>query len=185
VLIASALKLIMPSGKTHDFITLLIALPTFLVAYLLTQNPLFSLIVTITTLFGGLMFGPDLDINSRQYQRWGPLRIFWWPYRNMFSHRSRFTHGLFLGPIIRIVYFFIIITLLLAMGLYLRELWRGADPTTREKLLIIAAQRVVSFLRTIDRNLILAAVLGCWWGAASHTIVDLGVSAVKRISKFF
>jgi uncharacterized metal-binding protein len=133
-------------------------------------------------LFGGLMFGPDLDINSRQYQRWGPLRICWWPYRTMFSHRSRFTHGIILGTVIRIGYFFLLSALLIALGLYLRELLQGGQPNG-EIALISAARRVTVFIESLDRRFLLAAFLGLWWGAASHTIADIIATAVKQAFK--
>ncbi|MDT4896465.1 MAG: hypothetical protein QOH25_1542, partial [Acidobacteriota bacterium] len=71
----------MPSGKTHDAITFILAAPTFLVAWGLTGNPALSVLATAAMLFGGLMFGPDLDILSRQYTRWGVFRFLWLPYR--------------------------------------------------------------------------------------------------------
>ncbi len=172
----------MPSGKTHDLITLLAAAPTFIIVYLVTNNVLLSTITTVTTLFGGLMFGPDLDINSREYQRWGPLRILWWPYRNLFSHRSRLTHGIILGPVIRIIYFFIVFSILLAIGLYSYALWQGKNPS-QKLILWVAGQEVITFLRQIERPVLLAGLTGCWWGAAIHTLADLLASLLKQIFK--
>jgi uncharacterized metal-binding protein len=172
----------MPSGKTHDLITLIIAPPSFFVSYLLTTDSTLSLIVTAGMLFGGLMFGPDLDINSRQYQRWGPLRICWWPYRAVISHRSRLSHGIFIGTLIRIIYLLITVGLLFALGLYGYEVWQGGSPDG-EGVLITATRRVLSFIQSTDRSYLLAAVIGLWWGAASHTIVDLVTTSIKQILK--
>ncbi len=61
----------MPSGKTHDAITFLIVVPTFVAAWKLTQNLPLAAIITVSMLIGGLMFGPDLDTHSKQYTRWG------------------------------------------------------------------------------------------------------------------
>ena len=172
----------MPSGKTHDFITILVAVPTFIITYLVTYDTRLSAVTTAATLFGGLMFGPDLDINSREYQRWGPLRILWLPYRNLFSHRSRLTHGIILGPVIRIIYFFFVISLLLALGLYIYALWQGKNPS--EKLILFTAgQEVIVFLRKTEKSLLVAALAGCWWGAAIHTLADLVASLCKQIFK--
>ena len=71
----------MPSGKTHDLITLVLAPPTFAAAWGLSGSLAVSTAATAAMLFGGLMFGPDLDIQSRQYTRWGVLRFLWLPYR--------------------------------------------------------------------------------------------------------
>src|SRR5438270_484482 len=73
----------MPSGKTHDAITLLLAAPTFAAAWGATGSLALASVATAGMLFGGLMFGPDLDILSRQYTRWGPLRLLWWPNRGV------------------------------------------------------------------------------------------------------
>ena len=94
----------MPSGYTHDRITLW-SLP--IVAGLtlgLTWSSRLTLLASSGFLFAGLMFGPDLDINSRQYQRWGWLRWIWLPYRTLIRHRSLLSHGLLIGTVFRIVY---------------------------------------------------------------------------------
>jgi hypothetical protein len=51
----------MPSGKTHDAVTLLLIVPTFALSYAATTNFPVSMTVAAAFLFGGLMFGPDLD----------------------------------------------------------------------------------------------------------------------------
>lgn len=171
----------MPSGKTHDIITLLLAVPTFLAAHTYTHDLEISLIVTAATLFGGLMFGPDLDINSRQYQRWGPLRLCWWPYRYMFSHRSRFTHGIIFGTALRLVYFFVVAALAVAAVLCVYELAQGG--TAGGELLYGAGQRLWAALALIDNARLGAMATGLWWGAASHTITDLVITTIRQIFK--
>ncbi|QZZ23139.1 metal-binding protein [Leptothermofonsia sichuanensis E412] len=94
----------MPSGQTHDSITLW-SLP--LVAGLTferTQSSGLTLMVSGGFLFSGLMFGPDLDIYSRQYRRWGPLRWIWLPYQRGMRHRSLLSHGPLVGTALRILY---------------------------------------------------------------------------------
>src|SRR5215216_3865705 len=91
----------MPSGKTHDAITVLLAAPTFAAAWGLTGQLSLALLATVSMLFGGFMFGPDLDIQSRQYTRWGIFRFLWFPYKFVFRHRSRWSHGLVFGTLIR------------------------------------------------------------------------------------
>src|SRR5690242_6753988 len=111
----------MPSGKTHDLITFVLAVPVAATTYYFTQNWTVTGIVTIGMIFGGLMFGPDLDTQSKQYTRWGPLRFMWWPYKVTLAHRSRFSHGILFGTLIRIVYFLLVVSLLLAIGLIARN----------------------------------------------------------------
>src|SRR5215208_6429600 len=111
----------MPSGRTHDLITLLLAPPTAAITYYITGDRTVTAITTGAMIFGGMMFGPDLDIQSKQYTRWGPLRFLWWPYKVTLSHRSRWSHSILLGTWIRVIYFLAVITLLLAVGFYIRD----------------------------------------------------------------
>lgn len=94
----------MPSGRTHDSITLW-SLPLVAgIVFERTKSSSLTLIVAGGYLFSGLMFGPDLDIYSRQYRRWGPLRWIWSPYRRLLRHRSFWSHGLIVGTFIRVIY---------------------------------------------------------------------------------
>src|SRR4051794_28037618 len=108
----------MPSGRTHDAITFILAAPAFAAAYAVTHNLSASAVVTAAFIFGGLMFGPDLDTVSRQYSRWGPVRLLWYPYRSFFTHRSRFSHGLLFGALIRVIYFMGVVTVVLYLSAY-------------------------------------------------------------------
>jgi uncharacterized metal-binding protein len=93
-----------PSGHTHDRITLW-SLPVVAGLTLgLTGSSRLTLLASSGFLFAGLMFGPDLDIHSRQYQRWGWLRWIWLPYRTLIRHRSVLSHGLLIGTVFRIIY---------------------------------------------------------------------------------
>ena len=51
----------MPSGKTHDAVTFLLVAPTLAAAWSVTGSIPLALIVGFGFVFGGLMFGPDLD----------------------------------------------------------------------------------------------------------------------------
>src|SRR3954451_11103211 len=115
----------MPSGRTHDAITILLAAPAFAVVFAITGNAGAAAVVTIAFVFGGVMFGPDLDTVSRQYSRWGPFRFIWFPYRSFFRHRSRFSHGLIFGSLIRVIYFMGILTLLTFAGAYIYGAFSG------------------------------------------------------------
>ncbi|HEX6622333.1 MAG TPA: metal-binding protein, partial [Pyrinomonadaceae bacterium] len=120
----------MPSGKTHDAITLVLAAPTFAAAWGLTGSLRLATAATCAMLFGGFMFGPDLDILSRQYTRWGVFRFLWFPYKVVFRHRSRWSHGIIFGTLIRVVYFASALALLGWAGVYLRAVYvtGGAAP---------------------------------------------------------
>src|SRR4051812_50146812 len=119
----------MPSGKTHDAITIILAAPTFVAAWGLTRSVTLACVATAAMLFGGLMFGPDLDIQSRQYTRWGVFRFLWLPYRMMFRHRSRWSHGIIFGTLIRVIYFVAVLGVIApAAGFFLRGFVYGGRP---------------------------------------------------------
>src|ERR687893_1192069 len=101
----------MPSGRTHDAVTIILAAPTFVAAWGVTGSVAQAVVATAAMLFGGFMFGPDLDIQSRQYTRWGVFRFLWFPYKVLFRHRSRWSHGIIFGTLIRVVYFTAVVTL--------------------------------------------------------------------------
>jgi len=168
----------MPLGKTHDLITFALAVPAFLVGYRWLGQPWLPGVFVIGMLFGGLMFGPDLDIRSKQYNRWGLFRFIWWPYQVLIPHRSRWSHGLVLGTAGRLTYFLVIITLAAAAGLILYEKYMSAPISGREFWDAVSA--VQATLAGLDRKVLLAGVLGIWWGAATHSLTDWVVTFVRK-----
>lgn len=176
----------MPSGKTHDAITFLLVAPTFAVAWKATESVPLAAVVTFGMLFGGLMFGPDLDTVSKQYSRWSVFRFLWYPYQAFFAHRSRWSHGLIFGTLLRVIYFMGVLTLVSFAAAYLLAAYTGGD-----------LPRLVEFTRTwqdigehIRANFgeyaLPALFAGLWLGAASHTITDMAGSFIKtgRIGEF-
>ena len=176
----------MPSGKAHDAITFLLAIPTFAVTYSVTHTLSASAIVFLAFVFGGLMFGPDLDTVSRQYSRWFIFRFLWLPYRSFFSHRSRFSHGLLLGALIRVIYFLGVITLVGFLAAYVYMTYKGGKlPGPLD--FAHAWQPVGEFVHErFGPYFLLFSFAGLWLGAASHTFTDMAGSFVKtgRVTKF-
>lgn len=175
----------MPSGKTHDAITFVLAAPTFAAAWGLTGKLAPAFLATGAMLFGGLMFGPDLDIQSRQYTRWGIFRFLWLPYRMVFRHRSRWSHGIIFGTLIRVLYFMIVVALLVSAGVYLRAaLAHGPAPSFDE---VAQAWRAIEagVRQNTDEHALLAVLAGLWWGAASHTLTDVAWSVLRKGSEIF
>jgi uncharacterized metal-binding protein len=175
----------MPSGKTHDAITIILAAPTFLAALGATGNPWLACLATVTMLFGGFMFGPDLDIQSRQYTRWGIFRFLWFPYKVIFRHRSRWSHGIIFGTLIRVLYFTGMLALVVSAGVYLRAiLAHGPAPSFNE---IGQAWRAIEdgVRQNVGEHAIWVGLAGLWWGAASHTLTDAVWSALRKGSEIF
>lgn len=176
----------MPSARTHDAVTFLLAAPAFAAAYLVTRNAAAALTLAVAFAFGGLMFGPDLDTVSRQYTRWWHLRILWLPYRRFFKHRSRFSHGLIFGALLRVFYFAGVMTLIGFGTASIYTAIRGGRPPTLAD--IAAAWRPVdNFLHHyLGESFYLLGFLGLWLGAASHTFTDMAGSFIRtgKIAKF-
>lgn len=175
----------MPSGKTHDAITIILAAPTFVAAWGVTGNLALALLVTGAMLFGGLMFGPDLDIQSRQYARWGVFRFLWLPYRMLFRHRSRWSHGIIFGTLIRILYFTIVLALLVLSGVYLRAMFTNGLMPSLEEIAQAWSAIEAGARQNVGEHAVWAVLAGLWWGAASHTLTDVTWSVLRKGSEIF
>lgn len=176
----------MPSGKTHDAITFVLAVPAFAAAYAVTRDTTLSIVVAAAFLFGGLMFGPDLDTVSKQYSRWAVFRFLWFPYRSFFKHRSRWSHGLIFGTLLRVVYFLGVITIAVFLSALAGAALMGSSLPDAFSF-VREWKTVGSFIgSTFGREIIPAVFAGMWIGAASHTFTDMAGTYVKtgRVTEF-
>ena len=177
----------MPSGGTHDAITFLLAFPAAAAAFTLTNSYFAAAVIGGAFVFGGLMFGPDLDTVSRQYSRWRFLRFLWYPYRSFFKHRSRFSHGLVFGALLRVIYFMGIVTLIVLAAWALWSM-TGSTAAVEAGSLVEAWRRLGSMVRqNLGENFLLLSFLGLWLGAASHIFFYMAGTFIKtgRAEKFF
>ncbi len=94
----------MPSGRVHDRITGYLAPVAGVGVGAWSQRWELATLTVVTVLVSGYFLSPDLDIQSRPYQRWGLLRWLWWPYQKVLPHRSFFSHGPIIGTGLRLVY---------------------------------------------------------------------------------
>lgn len=160
----------MPSGQTHDRITLwslpIVASST----YLLTRSSDRTLIVAGAFLFSGLMFGPDLDIYSVQYKRWGLLRWLWIPYQKTLKHRSLLSHGLIIGTTVRLLYLAFWLSLLGIFVVGIAEVWGDVSWNWQ-----LGAQLAKKYIYEL-----LALFIGLELGAISHILSDRIGSFAKR-----
>ncbi len=180
----------MPSGRTHDAITILLCVPTFALAWGTTNSFGLACVTTCAMLFGGFMFGPDLDIQSKQYTRWGVFRFLWWPYKVMFRHRSRWSHGIVFGTLIRVVYFALMLALVVAAAIYLRAMLVNSAAAPKFEEIVTAWRAIETGLRhyggtTAGTHVVWALLAGLWWGAASHTLTDVAWSVLRKGSEIF
>ncbi|QFZ91100.2 metal-binding protein [Synechococcus elongatus] len=169
----------MPSGRTHDRLTLWFLPVVAAGSWLISRQSDVSLVLSGSYLFAGLMFGPDLDVRSRQSQRWGPLRWIWLPYRRCLRHRSWFSHGPILGTVGRVLYLglWLLLFLLLiegAIALVQGGNWNGLSDRLGQH-----QQWFWTGLSTRP-DLGLGALLGLELGAMSHSLSDWVGSTWKR-----
>ena len=169
----------MPSGTSHDAITVLLGAPVAVLAYAVTQDLPTAVIATVAFIFAGVMFGPDLDTKSKQYSRWGPLRMLWIPYRTVFRHRSRWSHGLIFGTLFRVVYFLGAVSIIafLAFAAYSY----ATDGSFPNFITFARGWESIGAAAGADSTieLLLTVLTGMWLGAASHTLTDISVTYIK------
>ncbi|MGA1621246.1 MAG: metal-binding protein [Synechocystis sp.] len=167
----------MPDGKTHDKITLWLIPLVLGGSFWTTRSERLTLLTAIAFGFSGLMFGPDLDIHSRQYQRWGWLRWLWLPYRKLLRHRSPWSHGFLIGTVVRLLY-----VGLWGMGLGLLILG-GVWLWQRGQVSLLPPTPTGSGLLAWGRRYqgeLLASFIGLELGAMSHSLCDWGGSWLKK-----
>ncbi|MEA5506679.1 metal-binding protein [Halotia wernerae UHCC 0503] len=167
----------MPSGQTHDRITLY-ALPLIAgVTFWQTRSSNVTLLVAGGFIFAGLMFGPDLDIYSLQYQRWGFLRWIWLPYQKSFRHRSFLSHGPIIGTTLRTLYLSCLLAVL-AIFIIIVAAKLGNTTFTLQDLGETVGRSLTKYSTEFW-----SLFLGLELGAMSHSLSDWGNSAYKRFQK--
>ncbi len=165
----------MPSGRVHDRITYW-CLP-FVIAptAMLTHSLVTTAIVGLSFLVGGLMLGPDLDIHSVQYTRWGPLRWIWLPYQRAIKHRSSLSHGPIIGTTLRVVYLSIWLAVFTLVSIELLNfLWdmQLSWSTLRHPFRALLKKYVVEWI---------AILIGLELGSISHSVSDaVGSHRVRK-----
>ena len=112
----------MPGARTHDVITVVTGMALVPISYAAQVGDgraarcgaaRHALLVG-AHLLSGIMFSPDLDLDSAIDDRWGIFFWIWRPYMWLVPHRSRLlSHGLVIAPLLRLLYFYLMVVLLL------------------------------------------------------------------------
>lgn len=164
----------MPSGRTHDRITVYCLPVVTLIAFWSTRHGGLTLLALGGFLFGGLMCGPDLDVRSVQSQRWGWLAWIWRPYRGSLRHRSWLSHGPIAGTLLRLLY----------LGLWgLLALLLGLEIVNASGYVAVTWSDLGQGLRWLlwhHRGAWLCWAIGLEAGAMSHSLSDWLVSHWRR-----
>jgi uncharacterized metal-binding protein len=168
----------MPSGRTHDQITFWGLPLVVIIGFWLGRRWELALILGGAYLFSGLMFGPDLDIHSVQFKRWGLLRWLWIPYQKNLRHRSMLSHGFLIGTVIRLVYLGGIVFLVAALGVAIAQLFLDFSWNWRTFFLTFQDHWQQHYWAES-----VALFAGLEIGAMSHSVSDWVGSALKRSRK--
>src|SRR5436190_16313473 len=174
----------MPGARVHDAITVVTGVALAPIGY----SALLSLglpadaalrntaILAGAHILSGIMFSPDLDIDSAIDNRWGIFCWIWRPYMWAVPHRSRLlSHGLVIAPLLRLLYFYLMVVLLLIASAWLLARVGIALPDLHIRL----GDALLGLMRDHPRET-LAFLAGFITGSAAHSIADWLVTGGKR-----
>jgi uncharacterized metal-binding protein len=174
----------MPGARTHDAITVITGLALAPVSYpallgmtlppeAATRN---TAILVAAHLVSGIMFSPDLDLDSAIDDRWGIFFWIWRPYMWLVPHRHRLlSHGLVIAPLLRLLYFYgVVVGILIALAWLLGQIGI-AVPSLHVQL-----GAALLGLITDHPHEARSFIIGFITGSAAHTIADWLVTGGKR-----
>ncbi|TAD79749.1 MAG: hypothetical protein EA001_03130 [Oscillatoriales cyanobacterium] len=178
----------MAAGKVHDHITRIVAGCSFVAVGLATRNLNVATWIMLGCWLGGYFLSPDLDIRSRPFQRWGPLRSLWLPYQKSIAHRSAWSHAPIIGTTLRLLYLGVMVggLVLVGMGCGAIGFWlvgAGDRYASLETLLITQLQALFRFVWTDGGSHFWAGVIGVELGSIAHILTDHWDSWRKRQAK--
>jgi uncharacterized metal-binding protein len=174
----------MPNTPVHDFLTVAsgIVIAPGIYGALYEANVanqtavLAASLIFASHIISGVLFSPDLDLDSRIHKRWGWFFYIWLPYKWIIPHRHFWSHGLILPPLIRLGYFFGMIVL----SIYLIE---RIAATAGLDLPIIHNSVAWSIINWIGQNQLISGcvAVGFVSGGAVHSIADWLHSGGKKL----
>lgn len=172
----------MPSGKTHDKLTVITAALAVPAWYALSPakdaQAVAGLAVGLTAyLFSGFWLSDDLDTHSLAYKRWGALRWLWWPYQRLVPHRSWVSHGIGFGPLFRVAYFLVMLWAVMRGALW--GLIRAGIPVNNDAVLGGFWGLTTDWTR-LHPTWAMCALAGLILGGLTHSVADAVVSWAKR-----
>lgn len=180
----------MPDARTHDIVTVATGAAIAPLAYaylsderLLLAHPVaMALTVWLTGshLVSGVMFSPDLDLDSAIDDRWGIFFWIWRPYNRIIPHRHFWSHSLVFAPLLRLAYFYLVVTALLFAWVWLLA-QLGVVVENYPLRLYYALRELLA----ANPGPTLAVLIGFCTGGAVHTIADWLVTNGRRFLGLF
>ena len=166
----------MPNAGTHDAITVVTGMALVPLSYTALLNygqfpeaaRLDAAVLVGAHLLSGIMFSPDLDIDSKIDDRWGPFYWIWRPYMWVVPHGSRsLSHGLVIPPLLRLLYFLVV-----SMLTFLSMAWLlGQIGVIVPDYHLQVIHYLEQLARTQPRE-VLAFLVGFITGSAAHSLAD-------------
>ena len=174
----------MPGARAHDVITVVTGMALVPIGFaahawasaLPDAAMRGTAILVGAHLLSGIMFSPDLDLDSAIDDRWGIFFWIWRPYMWLVPHRSRLlSHGLVIAPLLRLLYFYLMVMLLLIASAWLLARVGIALPDLHIRL----SNALLGLMQDHPREA-QAFVAGFITGSAAHSIADWLVTGGKR-----
>ena len=110
----------MPGDATHVKVAWGVCVLMALVMWHYEMTILTILSAVFIFMFGAMFVSPDLDINSKPYQRWGVFKFCIAPYTIYVPHRGTLSHHLIFGPLMLCIWLTLVIVV---MGIVITVLW--------------------------------------------------------------
>lgn len=179
----------MPDSRTHDVITVATGAAMAPLAYSFLSGQLLlvhadamaaTLWLVGAHLISGIMFSPDLDLDSAIDDRWGILFWIWRPYMWVIPHRHFWSHSLIFAPLLRLAYFYLVVTSGLFLWVWLLD-WLGVVVDNFPLLLFYALRGLLA----ANPGATAAVLVGFCTGSAAHTIADWLVTGGRRFLGLF
>jgi len=169
----------MPNYKVHDYIGSIVTkvsvvalFPALAATASLPEHFRLSysagvLILPVFIHLSTTYLSPDLDMNSKIYQRWGWMRWYWYPYRELVEHRSWISHSLFFAATFKLCYLAPLLSILCSILFFLLSL-------------LLPAHTVLALLAGIVTSFYGSVLLA----DAVHILADIGFFRSKKASKY-
>ena len=131
-------------------------------------------------LLSGVLFSPDLDLDSAIDDRWGLLYWIWRPYMWALPHRHFWSHSLLFAPLLRLAYFYAVVSGLLFSWVWLLARLGVVVPDYHVQLF----DSLRGWLQA-NPDVTLAVLIGFVTGSTAHTLADWLVTNGKRFLSIF
>jgi uncharacterized metal-binding protein len=174
----------MPNRAVHDFLTVASSVIITPITYsILSSTPeardwatVVAALVFVSHNVSGILFSPDLDMDTHIHKRWGLFYVLWVPYQMVIPHRHFWSHGLVVPPLLRLGYFFWMCLLVLLVVESIAAYFGIQVPELQQSV----TRMVLSFVGAHPIECVTIAA-GFVSGATVHSIADWLVSGGAKL----